>query len=92
MSFLGGDCVRGESAGGGSGGSSGGYEDRKIAVRRQRKPLMAHQAEDQAEEFPLRTPSEMVYYEDLPQAATVPVRRDRLRVAQSQVAQVQEGH
>ena len=33
--------------------------DRKIAARRQRKALMAHQAEDQAEEFPLRTPSEM---------------------------------
>ena len=59
--------------------------DRDIAVRRQRKALIVHQAEDS-------TPSEMVYHQDLPEAAAVPVRRDRLRKAPSQAAQVSEGH
>ena len=52
--FLGGDCVRGESAGGGSGEPScvtAECPDRNTAVRRQRKALMVHQAEDPAEEF-----------------------------------------
>ena len=56
MTFLGGDCVRRESAG--SGGSSGGYEgggafmpgterpDRNFAVRRKGEALMVRLEED----------------------------------------------
>ena len=64
--------------------------DRNIAVRRQREALMVHQAEDPAEEIPLRTPSEMACHQDLPEAASVPVRRDRLRKSQTQATQVLE--
>ena len=49
--------------------------DQNIAVRRQREVLMVHEAGDPAEEFPLRTPSEMACH----QVGTASVRPTQSR-------------